>query len=212
MMDFLKTWVLNIVSIAIFIVLLEILIPSGKTRKFVNLVAGFVLIIAIISPLLGLINKDFDINDLQIADSNFIDKKEIEISSKALEESQVDQITEVYRQKLIKQIEDSVDELDKITCVKADVIINEDYKSDSFGDIKRAYIEISKEKVGDEGVSEIETVKNVQIEVDNSEYGKEDKGDKLSEKKIDAATEKKIKDKVKNHLGIDEENVVVSLL
>ena len=47
-MEFLKSWVLNIVMLAIFIALLEIIVPSGKIKKFVNLISGFILILSLI--------------------------------------------------------------------------------------------------------------------------------------------------------------------
>jgi stage III sporulation protein AF len=50
MIEFLKSWVLNIATIAILLVLIEILIPSGKTKKLVNLISGFLLLITIIQP------------------------------------------------------------------------------------------------------------------------------------------------------------------
>jgi stage III sporulation protein AF len=59
-MVFLKEWILNIVTLSIFIILIEILIPSGKIKKVVNLVTGFILVIALINPILSLFKMDME--------------------------------------------------------------------------------------------------------------------------------------------------------
>ena len=107
----LKSWVLNIATLATFIVLLEILIPKGKVKKFVNLVSGFILLIAIINPIAAILKKGFDFKEINIASSNYIDKREIEQSSKFLKEKQMKQIVNTYRNKVIRQLEDSTREI-----------------------------------------------------------------------------------------------------
>jgi len=140
MMAFLEKWVFNIVVLALFVVLLEMLLPSGKTRKYVKLVSGIVLTIALISPVLEFLGKDFDFQEFQIYSSNFMDRKEIEEKSRMLSENQMKEIIELYRQKLIEQLVSSSEKLAGNNRVEADVIINEDYTSEEFGVIKRIYI------------------------------------------------------------------------
>jgi len=202
MIEFLKGWVLNIVGLAIFIVLLEILVPSGKTKKFINLVSGFVLIIAIITPFLNIARKGIDLKEFQIASSNFIDKREIENNSKILKEKQMRQITEVYRKKLIKQLEETTAEIEGVAGAKADVIINEDYNSDDFGEIKRVYLylELSGDKQVIKPVSKIE-----KIEING------DDAVKSESKEVDSALKKKIESRINKILGVDEKNIVISL-
>ena len=65
-MVFLNKWILNIVTLSIFIILIEVLIPSGKVRKVVTLVTGFILVIALINPILSLLKMEIDIEDYQI--------------------------------------------------------------------------------------------------------------------------------------------------
>ena len=44
MIEFIKNWVVNTVTIVMLIILIEMLIPSGKMKKIVNLVTGFILV------------------------------------------------------------------------------------------------------------------------------------------------------------------------
>ena len=142
MIEFIKQWVINIVALVLFIVMFEMLLPTGKMKKYINLVTGTILIIAIISPLTGLLGKNTDITALQVSNSNNLDRLEVEKDSKVLEKEQMKQIVDVYRDKIIEQLEQNAEEVEGVKQAYADVIFNEDYNSKNFGEIKRAYIEI----------------------------------------------------------------------
>jgi stage III sporulation protein AF len=142
MIEFTKQWVINIVALVLFIVMFEMLLPTGKMKKYINLITGTILIIAIISPLTGFLGKNADLTALQVSNSNNLDRLQVEKESKILEKEQMKQIVDVYRTKIIEQLEQNAEEVEGIKRAYADVIFNEDYNSKNFGEIKRAYIEI----------------------------------------------------------------------
>lgn len=148
MIGFIKQWVVNIVALALFIVIVEMLVPAGEIKKFIRLVTGTILVIAIISPLTELYGKGIDIGELQISNSMDLDKLQIEKESKLLEEEQMKQTVEVYRQKITEQIELAAMEDEKVKEARADIIFNEDYSSKDFGEIKRIYLEVNSEEEG----------------------------------------------------------------
>jgi len=202
MIDFLKNWVLNIVTLVILILLLEILIPSSKMKKFVNLFSGLILIIAIINPFLGLMKKGIDFKDLQIVNSDFLDKKEIEQDSNVLGEQQMKEISETYRKKIIGQLEESAKEVGGISGVKADVIINEDYSSSSFGELKRVYLTLQT-KTQTSNINPV--VKVEKVEIDNST--KEPTETKFLE--VDSKIKKQLEDKISSTFQINKENIII---
>ncbi|MCX8129022.1 MAG: stage III sporulation protein AF [Clostridia bacterium] len=202
MVDFIRSWVFNVVTLVIFIVLIEILTPSGKTKKFISLVSGFILLVAILNPLLGIFDKGVDLKDIRISDSNFIDKQEIETSSKILNESQTKQIIKAYRKKLIGQLEDCTADIKGVSGVKADVLINEDINSKSFGEIKRAYfVLVPGEK--NEAIKPVAKVGRIQIKM-----GEE--AEKTSVP-VDGETKKQIESRVNKIFGLEKENVVITV-
>jgi stage III sporulation protein AF len=206
MLDFIRSWVFNIVTLTIFIVLIEILIPSGKTKKFVSLVSGFLLLIAILNPLLGLINKGVDLKEIELENSNYIDKRDIENSSKVFQDSQMKQIANTYKKKIIKQLEDSTREIKGISNVKADVVINEDYKSDKFGEIKKAYLYIS---MGDETIS-VKTVAKVEkVRIDGRDMIQESTDENSRE--VDGEIRKQLENKLNKLFDLGKENIIISL-
>ena len=158
MLEFLKDWVVNIVTVAIFIVIFEMIIPSGKMKKIVNLITGFILMITLITPVLKVVGKEVVLKEFQMANSNYIDKKEITANSKTMEEDQIKQTINVYRSKLIDQLILMAKSIDGVGDAKADIMINEDYTSEKFGEIKRVYLYINTEEEEREPVISIEKI------------------------------------------------------
>jgi len=145
MLEFIKNWVVNIVALVLFIVIIEMLLPNGKMKKYAGIVTGTILIIAIAAPLIGLLGNEFDFAAAQTATSNVISRLQIEKDSKMLEEKQMQQIMLVYRSDMIEQLEHQAEEVEGVRRATADIIINEDPASEHFGEIKRAYLEITPE-------------------------------------------------------------------
>ncbi|HHV28600.1 stage III sporulation protein AF [Acetivibrio mesophilus] len=205
MIDFLKNWVLNVVTLVVFIMLIEMLIPSGKTKKIVNLVTGFILVIGLINPLLKLVGSGIALGEFQMAGSNYIDKKEVMINSEVLEEKQIRQITNVYREKIIAQLKSITQNIEGIKDAKADIIINEDYTSERFGEVKKVYLYLSLEDE-DEGIKRVLSVKKVEIDLGQSEDIEQQ-----HEKQLDEKIRFELEDKVARLLNVQKEDIVISL-
>ena len=59
--EFIKNWVIDIVYMSIFISFLEIVLPKGNMKRFIDMIIGFLIIIVVINPFIKFINKDIDI-------------------------------------------------------------------------------------------------------------------------------------------------------
>ncbi|TYQ13367.1 UNVERIFIED_CONTAM: stage III sporulation protein AF [Acetivibrio alkalicellulosi] len=201
MIGFLKDWVLNIVTLAIFIILIEILIPSGKMKKTVNLFTGLILVIALINPVLSILKKEIDFSALNI-ENNYMYIGEIDINSNNLKESQITQMTSVYRGKVISQIE-SIAKEEGVVDAKADVIINEDFYDENFGEIMRVYLYLNMYEKTKE-IKPILSVERVRIGNDSLE----------EDLKVENPYNNKIKEKIENKIGeifgTQKENIVIS--
>jgi len=207
MIDFLRNWVLNIVTLVIFIVLIEIMLPSGRVKKFINLVSGFILIIAIINPFLGLINKNVNLAELQVTSSNLLDRSEIEADSKILKEDQMKQTVELYKEKIISQAEESAREVKGVADAKADVIINEDYTSDTFGEIKRIFLSLRMDDVN-QGVKPVSRIEKVEV---SGSKGASDKESGVDKGVVSNAISDELETKINKLLDVQKDKVVISL-
>lgn len=223
MIDFIKQWVINIVTLVLFIVMFEMLLPTGKMKKYVGLATGTILIIAVISPLVGLFGRNIDFTALQTSNSNVLDKLQVEKESKLLEEKQMKQTVEVYRQKIIEQLEQNAKEIDGVKLAKADVIFNEDYKSKTFGEIKRAYLEITTKAENSPARAENSSAKaeNSPAKGDGSleaeavsrvEHVKvgEVKKTQEADENCDPALKKRLEERIGQVFGVKSENIIIS--
>lgn len=192
---------MNISALVILLVLFEIILPSGKIRKSVNLVTGFVLIIAIVTPILKLSGHNADITSFRIMDSNFLDKKELSRNADELKSEQIKEVTDIYRKNVIERIEEELKD-EGFKGVKADLIINEDYKNKSYGEIKRVYIYFDN-KEEKSGVKPLEKIQKISS---GQEVNKIPEGEKLPDDK----TKKRIEDRISKLFEIKKEDIVIN--
>ncbi|MFT8317442.1 MAG: stage III sporulation protein AF [Sporolactobacillus sp.] len=97
-MSYLENWVSQLVIIVLFAVILELLLPSGGYQKYVRLVVGLVLIVALMDPVIRLFHLDPQdlIRGIQIGQGSRqletetnTQKKEIEKQQRAYIQKQV---------------------------------------------------------------------------------------------------------------------------
>jgi stage III sporulation protein AF len=212
MLSFIKEWITGIIVLLVLIILTEMLLPSGRIRKFANLATGFILIIAIITPPLKYFGSKARLEDLVVLRENQINRAVAEADSKMLEEKQAEQIVEIYRLKIIKQLEDIFKGEEGLGSAKADVIINEDFNSPSFGEIKRVYLEVvpieadsSEIKSGPIEKVQRVNIKNKQNNEKNGVIENNSKGGQISK-----MLEGRIKERINALYGVEYENIVIS--
>lgn len=198
MIGFLKEWILNITALVLFLAVIEILMPSGRMKKYCSLITGVILIIVIINPFIRMFDSNFNLEEIQVFNSNAMDRMEIEKNSKILKEEEMKQIVELYRKKIIRQLEENALKSKGVSGAKGDVIINEDYNTDNFGEIKRVYLEIT---ANEEKISPV-------VKVDDIRIGEEKEPETQTD--LEPKLKKQLEDSISSMFGIEKENIVIS--
>nr|WP_225989707.1 stage III sporulation protein AF [Peribacillus frigoritolerans] len=80
MVSFLAGWVSNIIIFVLLATVIDMLLPNSALQKYAKMVIGLLLIAIIITPILGLFNKDFD-DILTAATSEFEDQKKKDLGN-----------------------------------------------------------------------------------------------------------------------------------
>ena len=105
--DFVREWLKNIVVLFLIISLVDLVMPKGKMKIYVDFIIGILIIFTVISPFTKLNNISLDL-DREV--NNFTNS---EIDPKSLSSIQDEQIEEIYlsniNQELIKIIEENSD-------------------------------------------------------------------------------------------------------
>lgn len=202
MLEFLKTWVLTIISLVMFIVLIEMILPSGKIRKMINMVSGFMLIAAMINPVLNLFGKSVDFKGISFETAYFPDQQSIEKNSKIFSEKQNSQILYVYRQNITAKLREICEAQKEISFVNAEIQLTEDPSSKTFGEIRAIYLDIAEGKTGNNEIVPIKPV--TQIKIDRSE---------ATEKKspVNSSLTEKVEELIGKAFELDSDKIIINI-
>lgn len=102
--SFIGSWLRELALLFVIISLIDIIMPKGKMKRYVDLIIGIIIIFAVISPLTNLNNIYFDL-DQEV--SNFT-KEEITVDN--IEEIRNEQIKDLYLSRLNKELKDIIEE------------------------------------------------------------------------------------------------------
>ncbi|TKH07294.1 stage III sporulation protein AF [Peribacillus simplex] len=168
-MSFLAGWVSNIIIFVLLATVIDMLLPNSALQKYAKMVIGLLLIAIIITPILGLFNKDFD-DILTAATSEFEDqeKKDLgnltEMKKREIQAAQGAYILEQMAVQLQTEVEEElmVDYNMKISSIDVGVKNEEEPGVDDLQNIT-----ISLEKAEGKENSEIEAVAKVDINADS---------------------------------------------
>ncbi|MFJ7927991.1 stage III sporulation protein AF [Peribacillus sp. NPDC096448] len=168
-MSFLAGWVSNIIIFVLLATVIDMLLPNSALQKYAKMVIGLLLIAIIITPILGLFNKDFD-DILTAATSEFEDQKKkdlgnlTEMKKKEIQATQGAYILKQMAVDLQAEVEEElmVDYKMKISSIDVGVKNEEEPGVDDLQNIT-----ISLEKAEGKENSEIEAVAKVDINTDS---------------------------------------------
>lgn len=133
-MELLRDWVVNIVITMIFVTIVEIMMPSGSTRKYISLVIGLMVMFVIISPVLTLMAGDFDFGSRVYETSRSIALGDVNYRMDKLENSSREGVIKLYKSSLEQQIKKDIEDKG-LGEVQAEVKIEERHDAQDFGSI-----------------------------------------------------------------------------
>jgi len=148
-MDEIRNWILNIAAIAVLMVILDMLMPEGKTKNFTQLVAGFVIMFAMINPVLQLINRGVTASYAGWQDEFYLLNTRFKYSTELLREEHQKQVLDLYRNMLISEITGRLENSKQVVKAEVDVVLNENVSSNRFGEIRKLYINLFTESTAD---------------------------------------------------------------
>ncbi|MCK2003388.1 stage III sporulation protein AF [[Brevibacterium] frigoritolerans] len=168
-MSFLAGWVSNIIIFVLLATVIDMLLPNSALQKYAKMVIGLLLIVIIITPILGLFNKDFD-DILTAATSEFEDQKKkdlgnlTEMKKKEIQATQGAYILKQMAVDLQAEVEEELmaDYNMRISSIDVGVKNEEEPGADDLQNIT-----ISLEKAEGKENSEIEAVAKVDINTDS---------------------------------------------
>ncbi len=183
MINFLKTWCENIVVVLIISVIIEMILPEGKNKKYVQVIIGIYIIFTILNPIFTNINiKNIDLKEVL----------KMEDTRQVSAENNKDEIRKIYIDAIKRDIKYEIEALGFEVCTL-------DLKTDmNFENIEKILIVANKKSNSITNNISINEIKvNIQNEVKNK--------NELEEKDKNI-----IKNKILSMYEIEEKNIVIN--
>lgn len=202
MIDWISTWAQSIIIAVIIATIIEMILPSGSSKKYIKVVTGVYILFTIISPVITkFTGKTLAVSDILELDSYVNEIKQKEVSQNLLAENNSASIKDIYTANLKSDIKNKLKQkgynTNNIVLTVGD---DENYT------LNKIELDIEKIKEDDkQEVNEIEAVNKIDITISNTVVEKNNNKSSISDKE---------KEKIKQYLSsvyeIDEKDILVN--
>ncbi|RBP65274.1 stage III sporulation protein AF [Alkalibaculum bacchi] len=195
-MNAFSIWLKNIVIITATVTLLHLILPKSM-GKYVKIVTGFIVVLAMVQPFTNVLNTDFYLQNLMLKHDLIMKENTVSqmdpLSDEKITANEKELTVQLYKDKLSENIEQNIGENFNLK-VEVNLEIYEDLNQDDFGTLKKAQVILLTE----EDDSVINPVEKIEIEKDNTK------------ETIDEKTTKDIKNFFLNFYNLKSENISIS--
>ena len=201
MIDWISTWAQSIIIAVIIATIIEMILPSGSSKKYIKVVTGVYILFTIISPVITkFTGKTLAVSDILELDSYVNEIKQKEVSQNLLAENNSASIKDIYTANLKSDIKNKLKQ--KGYSANNIVLTIGDDKNYTLNKIE---LDIEKIKEDKQEVNEIEAVNKIDITISNTVVENNNNKSSISDKE---------KEKIKQYLSsvyeIDEKDILVN--
>ncbi len=208
-MEFLREWIITIISTIIFITFVEILVPNSNHKRYIDMVVGFLIVIVILNPLTNIINEEINFEEGIIKTSNELELATAKNRAINVKSNNTEVTMKLYKDKISKQLKNRIEENTKYLVEEVIVQIEDDTESVNFGLINSFNItlkESAKNKKNEDFIeTKIEPVQ-INISIDKKSNNTVEANSILINNETDL-----IKDDISDFYNIDRENINVHI-
>lgn len=141
-MEALRTWIITMVTVTIICTIIEKFAPQGNLNKYVRLVCGLTVTVAMAMPVLNMAKSDLKLDKLAWKDYMKLSEGELKRRIDRLRKEESEQMLEVYRLSLISDIKGRFRGNNEFSVAAADAVLYEDPGDERFCTIRTIYLTI----------------------------------------------------------------------
>lgn len=134
--EFIFSWIKDIVLLFIIITLVDLVMPKGSMRRYINFVVGLLIIFTVVNPFINLSNIDFQLDREVFRNIDNVSKYD-----ESVLEDQNEQIEYIYKDKMAADIKTYLEDHTDYAVSSLNLDINKD--EDNFGTIAHLDILLS---------------------------------------------------------------------
>lgn len=141
----------------IFVTFIDILMPSNSMKKYIKMILGLLVMTIILQPVLGFINKDFNLSGYTFKFQNQMESSYLknQNESESYSQKQQDAMSKLYKQNLETQMAEQINKILNGGSAQVSVDVVDDMKADNYGDIKKVMVTIDKQAKAVEKVEKV---------------------------------------------------------
>lgn len=205
MIEIIKDWIINIVTVIIIISFLEILMPDSKMKKYINLILGFIVMLVILGPIIDALDNDGALEQDVFMISSELNKNEYAFMNSNIENRQTEQLAALYKERIKKDIVYRVESKYNVKVTEVHIQI-EDSSQDEIGEIKKLQLAV----IDNSDELKEDTIPIVKIDVSNNDMDETNLNNAdIKQEEINIALRKKIKEDISNIYNLNEKNVEI---
>ncbi|MFX0548932.1 stage III sporulation protein AF [Hathewaya histolytica] len=100
MINMIKDWIINLSTIIIFITSVEMILPNNSIKKYAKYVLGFLVLLAILNPLLKIMDKGFNSTEYSIKAEDYIKSNSYEKDVEKYKKKNLERTLQNFRENL----------------------------------------------------------------------------------------------------------------
>jgi stage III sporulation protein AF len=139
-MEALRTWIITLVTVTVLCSIIEKFAPQGNLNKYVRLICGLAVTVAMAIPVLNLAKSDFTLDSLAWKDYVKLSEGELKRRIEKLKEEDSRKMFEIYRRSLINDIRGRLKGNDMLTVAAADAVLYEDPNDERYCMVRIIYL------------------------------------------------------------------------
>ncbi|KXG78166.1 hypothetical protein AN618_05580 [Fervidicola ferrireducens] len=134
----LSSWIKQIIMVAMFTLFVDLFMPDNDLRKYIKVILGIIVMIAILNPIISLLNADTFFAGVQLEAGGYLDENSISRQAEKLKQKNMEMALELYEKELEERIVRQLRQLTFLEVSKTDVKVEQD------GSIKEIHLVIKK--------------------------------------------------------------------
>ncbi|MCG0274978.1 MAG: stage III sporulation protein AF [Thermosediminibacteraceae bacterium] len=128
MVESLSLWIKQIITVVIFTLFVDILMPSSNLQKYIKVVLGIVVMITILNPIISILKGDIVFTRTQLDVASYLDQDPIMIKTEEFKQKHFEMALELYKKKLENLIAQQVKNHTSLVVTKTDLKIDQNGK------------------------------------------------------------------------------------